>query len=251
MWSCRQNVGFLVGLGIAVLCQALPARADHVYAVDGKDSFLVGARELRSDVVYSGKETLSSVRGTDGTRYAVTVEYFRTDQGTRARARATFVSVVKPSGEQRDEVNGDPDYVAVLNQPFSIELDLPTMRDVARLSTPVPFSFLLPMAGTPLNGSLRSTGDAFVAGERTLGVVFDAEGPVHGPLGNVGVTLDGRIRMHGTAHYSYDSNMLRALDTQLTISGTLAGDKEHRAVTIVYRRKIRALAPPPIKDAAR
>jgi hypothetical protein len=175
----------------------------------------------------------------------------RTDQGTPARAHATFVSIVKPSGEQRDEVNGDPDYVAVLNQPFSIELDLPTMRDVARLAAPVPFSFLLPIAGTPLNGSLRSSGDAFVAGERTLGVVFDAAGPVHGALTNVGVALDGRIQMHGTAYYSYDTNTLRALDTQLTITGTLPGDAQHRPVTIIYRRKIRAIAPTPIKDAAR
>ncbi len=251
MLSCRQCVGFVIGLGAAIVFEAIPALAEHVYAVDGKDSFTIGARELRSDIVYSGKETLSSVRRSDGTRYAVTVEYSRTDQGTRAKARATFVSVVMPSGEQRDEVNGDPDYVAVLNQPFSIELDLPTMRDITRIWTPVPFSFILPMAGAPLNGSLRSCGDAYVAGERTLGVVFDAAGPVHGALSNVGIALDGRIRMHGTAYYSYDSYVLRALDTQLTISGTLAGDPDHRPVTIVYRRTIRTLAPALIKDAAR
>jgi len=251
MWSCRQNVGFVLGLGVAVLCQTIPARAEQVYSVGGKDSFTVGTRELRSDVVYSGRETLSSVHGSDGTRYAVTVEYLRTDQGTPAKARATFVSLVKASGEQHDEINGDPDYVAVLNQPFSIELDLPTMRDVARLAAPVPFSFLLPIAGTPLSGSLRSSGDAFVAGERTLGVVFEAAGPVHGPLNNIGIALDGRIRMHGTAYYSYDTNVLRALDTELTISGTLPGDAQHRLVTIVYRRTIRAITPPPVKDAAR
>lgn len=246
----RRNVGPVIGLG-AVLFLTVPALADQIYAVDGRDSFSVGARDLRRDIVFSGKETLSSIRGSDGTRFVVTVEYSRAAQGNRAQAHANFISTVKPTGEQQDEVNGDPDYVSILNQPFSIELDLPTMREVARIATPAPFTFVLPITGAPLTGSIRSGGVAYVAGERALGVVFEAEGPVHGLIGNVGVALDGRIRMRGTAYYSFDSAVLRALDTQLTISGTIAGDPDRKAVSIVYRRTIRAITPTPAKDASR
>jgi hypothetical protein len=246
----RRRVGHLVGIG-AVFCTMTPAFADQVYSVDGKDSFTVGARDLRGDVVYSGKETLTSTRGNDGTRYVVTVQYSRGETGNHVQAHASFVTTVKASGAQEDEVNGDPDYVSILNQPFSIELDLPTMRDVARIAAPAPFSFNLPITGVPLTGTIRSGGDAYVAGERTLAILFDAEGPVHGMIGNAGVSLDGRIRMRGIAYYAYDSAVLRALDTRLTISGTLLGDPERKPVTIVYHRAIRALGPAPLKDAAR
>ena len=246
----RRRAGLAISLG-AVLCLSAPAVADQLYAVDGKDSFIVGSRDVRSAIVYSGKETLSSVPASGGTRFIVTVDYLRTDQGTQARAHARFVSLVKSSGEQHDEINGDPDYVSLLNQPFSIELDLPTMRDVARMTEPMPFSFVLPITGAPLNGWLRKTGDSYVAGERSLGIAFDAEGPVHGRLGNVGIALDGRIRLHGTAYYSYDTAILRALETRLTISGSLADDRSHRPVTITYWRSIRAIPANPAKDASR
>jgi hypothetical protein len=248
----RRHVGPMIGLA-AVLCLAAPALADQLYAVDGRDSFSVGARDVRGDIVYSGRETLSSTRASDGTRYVASVDYVRAGQGIRARAHASFISIVKPSGEQSDEFNGDPDYVAILNQPFSIELDLPTMREVAGITTPAPFTFVLPITGAPATGSIRSAGAGYVAGERALGVVFEADGTVHGLPGNLGVSLDGRIHMRGTAYYAYGSAILRSLDTQLTISGTLAGDASHKAVTIVYHRTIRALPPASgsLKDAAR
>lgn len=245
----RRCIGPIVGLGFALFLAA-PAHANQVYAVEGTDSFTIGARNMHGMVVYSGKETLSAAHRSDGTHYEVTVNYSRTEQGSRGRARATFISVVGPTGEQQDEFNGDPDYVAVLNQPFSIELDGATMRDVARLVAPVPFSFVLPLTGAPLTGSLRRGPDAYVAGQRTLQVVFEAQGPVHGPIGRAGVAVDGRIHMQGTAYYSYGTALLRALDTRLVISGRLTGTADHRPVTIVYRREIRAVAPSPLKEAA-
>jgi hypothetical protein len=244
-------VTFLFIALCAFLCLTVPAFADQIYTVNGKDSFTAAAHNLRGDVVYTGTERLTSTRQGDATRFAVSVQYARTDQGAKAQAHASFVSIVTPSGEQHDEVNGDPDYVAVLNQPFSIQLDLPTLRDIARLDGPVPFTFVLPLTGAPLSGTLRRSGDAYVGGNRVLGVIFDAEGPVHGPLGRVGLALDGRIHMHGTAYYGYDDALLRALDTRLSISGKVVGSKDSGPVTIVYRRTIRASAPGVTKRAAR
>lgn len=242
---------FLLIAFCAFLTLAAPAFADQVYTVNGKDSFAAAAHNLRGDVVYTGTERLSSARHGDQTRYSVSVDYARMDQGAKAQAHASFVAVVTPSGEQHDEVNGDPDYVAVLNQPFSIQLDLPTLRDLAQLDGPVPFTFVLPLTGAPLSGTLRRSGDGYVGGTRVLGVIFDAEGPVHGPLGRVGLALDGRIHMHGTAYYGYDDALLRALDTRLSISGKIAGSKDSGPVTIVYRRTIRATASDLAKRGAR
>jgi hypothetical protein len=246
---CRRCAGPIIGLGVALWLSA-PALADQTYAVEGKDSFTVGARDVRSNVVYTGKETLTSIRSGDGVRFAATVDYVRADQRNRAKVHSVFISLLKPSGAQIDERASDPDYVSVLNQPFSVALDLPTMRDVARITTAVPFAIPLPIASAPVNGSLRSCGDAYIAGERTLGIVFEAEGPIHGTLNTVGIALDGRVRMRGKAYYSYDTAVLRALDVQLTISGKLPDDPDRRLVTIVYRRSIRAVGPTPLKEAA-
>jgi hypothetical protein len=245
----RRFVGSLIGLGVALIVAA-PALADQSYTIDGTDSFTAGTQDLRSNVVYNGRETLSMLRRGDRTRFAVAVDYQRSGQGGPTRAHASFVSVVGPGGEQHDEVNADPDYVTVLNQPFTIILDAVTMSDLQHLKAPVPFSFILPITGSPLHGSLRNGGTALVGGVRSLGIVFDAEGPVHGPLGRVGLSLRGRIHMHGTAYYSYGAALLRALETRLVISGRLIGSSDDRLVTIVYRRTIHAVAQTPLKEAS-
>lgn len=245
----RRCIGSIVSL-IVALSVATPVQADQAYLVDGTDSFTVGARDVRGAVVYAGRENLTAARDGERTRFESTVDYSRSEQGTRSRGHSTFASVVGPAGEPEDESGGDPDYVSVLNQPFAIVLDAPTMRDLARLTAPVALSFVLPLTGEPLTGTLRRGPDAFVAGERVLQVVFAAQGPVHGPIGRSGVAVDGRIAMRGTAYYSYASALLLALDTRLAISGKLHGEAARRSVTIVYGRRIRAVASPPLKEAA-
>jgi hypothetical protein len=229
-----------------------PAFADEAYSVDGKDSFTVGDRDLRGDVVYRGRETLTFKRNGSGLEYTAKAEYERTDQGARSQAHALFVTLLSPSGEQHDQTDDDPDYLTVLNQPFAIVLDVPTMRAVARLTQKVAFDFRSPLSGKTLHGFLSSGGTGTIAGVRALAIVFEAEGDLKGfNAGGLAAALDGRMRVRGTAWYALDTALMLALDTQLTISGKYAGSNDPTPIAIVYRRTIRALAPTTIKEADR
>lgn len=224
----------------AVLFVTAPALSDQTYSVDGKDSFTVGDRDLRGDIVYRGRETLTIRRAGEDLRCVARVDYLRTDQGTRSRAHALFVTLLSPSGEQQDETDDDPDYLTVLNQPFAVTLDAPTMRAVSRLIDRVAFDFRSPISGKTMHGYLSNAGTGLVAGVRAQGIVFEARGDLHGfSPGGLPLALDGQIHVRGTAWYALDSALLRALDTQLTIRGTYAGSKDPTPVTIVYRRRIR------------
>jgi hypothetical protein len=145
-----------------------------------------------------------------------------------------------PAGTVFDESDDDPDYLAVLNQPFSIQLDAPTMRDLHAVSQAVPFDFPSPMTGAVLHGSLRRLTDASFGGMRVLGIAFTARGPLHGTLPDrPNLQLSGSIAMTGTAYYAYANALLLALDATLVIDGKLAGVAADEGVTIVYQRRIR------------
>ncbi len=148
------------------------------------------------------------------------------------------------SGEQRDEVSADPNYLTVLNQPFSVQLDRPTLHDLSHLRGRVPFDFPSPMTGGTLHGYLSRAGDAMVGRRHTLGVRFEASGAMRGPLpDHPTLALNGRMHMLGTAYYEVDSALLLALDATLDITGTLVDPKKHTPVTITYKRSIRANGP--------
>jgi hypothetical protein len=241
----------LVGFA-AVLLITHPAFADETYTVDGKDSFTVGDRDLRGDVLYRGHETLAFKRNGSALEYTAKAEYERTDQGARSQAHALFVTLLTPSGEQHDQTDEDPDFLTVLNQPFAIVLDAPTMRAVARLTEKVAFDFRSPISGKTLHGFLSNGGTGTVAGVRTLAIVFEAEGDLKGfSPGGLTTALDGRMHVKGTAWYALDTALLRALDTQLTISGKYAGSNDPTTIVIVYRRTIRAVSTAALKEANR
>src|SRR5579872_1359206 len=189
---------------IASACLTAPALADEqLYHVSGKDSFQIGARDLRGDIVYDGQETLAIRKRGTATRYTAKVSYTRVDQGASSKASAVFVSLLLPSGEQKDESNGDPDFLTVLNQPFAVQLDMQTLRDVAKLEQAAPFSFSSPMAGAQLHGTLRHVGGGTIAGERVIGVGFEARGPMKGAIPeHPEISLNGTIRMSGTEYYT-------------------------------------------------
>lgn len=215
--------------------------ADQSYSVTGKDTFSIGAGDVHSEISYSGHESLKRRRTGSTTRFVARAKYVRIDQGASSTASAEFIAEVAPSGEQRDLSNDDPDYLTILNQPFSVQLDAATLRDLARLRSEVPFDFPSPMTGSALHGSLRRIGVGTVAGARALGVSFDAGGPMRGPLPDrPSLTMNGRIRMQGSAYYRTEDALLLVLDATLTISGNLANPDETNPVTIVYRRRIRA-----------
>ena len=236
-------------LVLIVLLTAM-ASAEQKYRVAGTDSFQIGARDLRSEIAYDGTQTLTVTKHGKSKHYVASVDYVRVDQGTKSRVRGSYESTVGASGDQVDGPNRDPDYLTVLNQPFAVQLDYSTIRDLSRLQAPVPFDFPSPMTGAPLHGTLKHVTDGTLGGVRVLGVAFAATGPIHGPLpDHPGMVLAGSITMNGTAYYTYDSALLLALDATLSIAGNLASSNRHDPVTIVYRRTIRADQPAPLHEA--
>jgi len=225
----------------AVAATAAVARADQAYAVEGRDSFRTGAGDVRSETVYRGVQHLTITHSHGSTKYDARVEYDRDGEGGKQHQRASFTSTLLPSGEQKDGPASDPDYLTVLNQPFAVQLDKPTMRDLAHVKRAVPFDFPSPMTGATLHGTLRRLPDAMVGTSRAMGIAFEAKGPLHGALPDrPAMQLAGSITMKGTAYYDYRTALLLALDATLSIDGNL-DDSAHRApVSIVYARSIRS-----------
>jgi hypothetical protein len=232
-------LSFLVGMS------SLPALADpqQAYTLEGSDTFRIAGRELHSILTYTGTETMSFRTVPSGTLFNVHVTYDKDDGVTVAHERAAYQMTMTPSGEVSGQHDADPDYLAILNQPFSIQLDAPTMRDLHGLDQAVPFDFPSPMTGATLRGTLRRLADGSLGGVRVLGIAFAAQGPLAGTLPDrPGMALKGTISMNGTAYYAYANALLLALDATLLIRGTV-GDPAHAdAVTITYKRVIRPAA---------
>jgi hypothetical protein len=244
----------LVGpaLALSFLTLLAPANAQaHVqdYAMAGTDSFRIAARELQTQIEYAGDQRLTIVRTGSVTHFTAAAAYVRREGGTAAHATGTFASTILPSGEQRDDGNADPDYLTILNQPFSIQLDAPTLRDLRSLAGAVPFDFPSPMTGTPLHGSLRRLLDRTFNGVRVLGIAFSAHGPLAGTLPDrPTLAVSGTITMNGTAYYAYTNALLLALDATLLIEGKVGGPTASDTVTIRYKRSIR---PAPVERRGR
>lgn len=238
----RAVVAGTFALLTAVAASAAAARADQAYAVDGRDVFRLGNGDSQSKTVYHGVQRLTVSRGAKGgTTYVARVEYDKDGDGGRQHQRASFTSTLLPSGEQKDGPGADPDYLTVLNQPFAVQLDASTMRDLAHVKRPVPFDFPSPMTGATLRGTLRRLPDAMVAGARAMGIAFEAKGPLHGTLpDHPAMALAGSITMKGTAYYDYATALLVALDATLAIDGNLDDSARRGPVSIVYVRSIRS-----------
>jgi hypothetical protein len=220
---------------------AAPAPADESYAVSGRDVFSVGNGEVHSETIYRGLQRLSIGHSNDGTTYAARVEYDKDSDGGKQHAIATYTATLLRSGEMRDGVSHDPDYLTVLNQPFAVQLDQPTMRDLGHVKRPVPFDFPSPMTGAPLRGTLRRLPDALVGGVRAMGIAFDATGPLRGSLPDrPAMALAGEIRMKGTAYYAYATALLVSLEATLAIDGNIDDSARRAPVSIVYTRSIRS-----------
>ncbi len=97
----------------------------------------------------------------------------------------------------------DPDFLTVLNQPFAVQLDAQTLRDVRKLREPSPFTFTSAMTGATLRGTLFHVTDGLIAGHPVVGIGFDASGPMRGGLPeHPEISLRGTIRMSGRAYYT-------------------------------------------------
>ncbi|HET9392344.1 MAG TPA: hypothetical protein VFO29_02295 [Candidatus Rubrimentiphilum sp.] len=232
-----------VGLGLAVaLVIALPANADQRYAVTGNDRYRIGSADLQTHISYIGTQQLTVRRAGSRTQFKADAKYVRVDESGSVPVHATFAQIMTPQGELQDLSNGDPDYLTVLNQPFAIELDQQTLRDLTRLNGRVPFEFPAPVMGGTLHGYLQRGGNSLVAAQPALAVNFDATGPMSGPLPDrTAMTMRGTMRMRGTAYYALQgAPILLALQETLTISGTLQTGGRRSPVTITYERSIKA-----------
>ena len=241
--SSRHLAGSLwltVALGLATA----PALADpqsHSYTLDGSDAFRITGRQLQSLITYHGSEVLTYQSVAHATKYHATVTYVRNDGGNvTSRTHAAFELTMNAAGDVTDVQDADPDYLTILNQPFSIQLDGPTMHDLRNLARAVPFDFPSPMTGAPLHGSLRRLTDGRLAGAHVLGIAFSASGPLEGSLPErPALALSGTIRMNGTAFYADADALLLALDATLLIEGRVGGNAGNDTVTITYKRSIR------------
>lgn len=225
---------------LAVAAAVTAARADQVYSVDGSDVFTIGNGSVKSKTTYHGVQQLTIQPSAGATTYVAHVEYEKRGPGNGTPLRADYATTVSASGQQQDGPSHDPDYLSILNQPFAVQLDGPTMRDLSHVKRPVPFDFPSPITGAPLRGTLRRLPDGQINGTRVMGIAFEAQGPLHGALPDrPAMALAGSITMRGTAYYAYDNALLLALDATLSIDGNIDDAARKAPVSIVYSRTIR------------
>lgn len=226
--------------------------AEQTYVVSGKDSFAIGAGDIRSEVSYSGTQSLRVSRHGKTMRFKAHVAYTRSDGTAQTDATGEYVADVMPSGETLDYADHDPDYLTVLNQPFSAQLDRATLGDLQHLKGPLPFDFPSPFTGSSLHGYLQHIGNGTVGPRRAIGVRFESAGPMKGGLPDrPGLTLVGTIAMRGTAYYDLDTAFLLSLDTTVTITGNVSNRSGKDPVTITYARTIRVDTPHAIQSAGK
>ncbi len=187
-------------------------------------------------------------------RFEVRARYTRSGPNGKSRNEALFVQILLPNGTFEDRLDNDPDFLTILNQPFAVRLDAATLRDLRALHDRAPFSATSPLGSeTVLHGFLRPVPGGPIGGTPTVGVRFEAEGAMTGPLPGYAETLvSGTMKMDGTAYYELEGAMLLALSITLTLDARLAASRMVTVpVRIVYRRSIRATAkmPPPTPPA--
>jgi hypothetical protein len=197
-----------------------------------------------SRVSYAGTERLSIRRDGKSLRFEAQARYTRSQSDGTRSAQALFVQMLKPNGAFEDRVDEDPDFLTILNQPFAVQLDRATLRDVRELRGRVPFAATSPLgASTVLRGFLRPGVNGPIDGRPSVAVRFEAGGPMSGALpGHADATVSGTIRMDGTAYYALDDALLLALTVTLTVDARLREPRRSVSVPvrIVYRRSIRA-----------
>ncbi len=226
-------------VSFALLAVAPPSNLRYV--VHGDDSYRIGTNLPATHIRYDGTQHLSISHVGTTERFVATATYSRVDDNGSAHVHARFIQEMLRDGSFEDRVDGDPDFLTILNQPFAAQLDPTTMRDLRHLHGSVPFEATSPLGGARLHGSLRRVPGGAVDGTQVVGVRFAAVGPMAGTLPqHPGAELSGTVSMVGTAYYALDGALLLALNATLTIDGHLESEGAAVPVRIVYHRTIRA-----------
>jgi hypothetical protein len=229
----------------ALLPVLQPALAGFQYDLAGEDVYRVESTATVSRVSYTGTEGLSIKQDGKAMRFEARAHYVRYSPDGKSSADARFVTELLPNGSFEGRVDDDPDFLTILNQPFAVQLDPVTLRDLRELHGGAPFSASSPLGGdSVLHGSLRPGAGGPIDGRPTVAVRFQAVGPMAGTLpSSSGASISGTMRMDGTAYYALDDAMLLALSARLTIDARLR--QNHPAlfipVHITYLRAIRVV----------
>jgi hypothetical protein len=219
----------------------LCALADQLYGVTGEDTYRIGKTLEATHITYRGVEHLGIASNDQGHRYVADVNYTRLDDSGKAAVHGRFVQELLRDGTFEDRGDDDPDFLTILNQPFAVQLDATTLRDLERLAGKVPFEAASPLGGSRLSGYLSSAPPGKVQGHAVVGVRFKADGPMTGTLPeHPDALLSGMMHMDGTAYYAQSGALLLALDATLTIDGKLQSGSDSVPVRIVYHRVIKA-----------
>jgi hypothetical protein len=209
----------------------------------GEDVYRIESTSTVSRVSYAGTESLSIKQDGKRTRFEARARYIRYSPDGKSSVDARFVTELLPNGSFEGRVDDDPDFLTILNQPFAVQLDPATLRDLRELRGAVPFSANSPLGGdSVLHGSLRPGANGPIDGRPSIAVRFQAVGPMAGTLPQgADADISGAMRMEGTAYYSLDDAMLLALSAKLTIDARLR--QSHPVVFIpvhiTYSRAIR------------
>ena len=219
------------------------ALADQRYDVSGDDEYYLGASPTPSLVVYAGDEQLTVSHDGGKTRFSAVAHCTRSNGSTHADVHAAFVQDLDAAGSFQDVRDDDPDFLTILNQPFSVQLDDATIRDLHGLRGAVPFNVASPIDGEQLTGSMSRGENGRIQGADVLGVLFTADGPVSATLPQQSAAaVTGTIKLDGSAYYSMSGALLMGTEITLTINGTLHDPQTNAPVPvkIVYHRMIRA-----------
>lgn len=224
-----------------VLTAATSAPNQQKYDVSGNDSYRVGTTMPMTTIAYAGAQRLTVEQSGKDRRYTAEASYTRKDVSGKATVHARFVQDLTGGGSFQDRSDEDPDFLTILNQPFAVQLDPTTMRDLRTMQHEIPFEAQSPLGGSTLHGYLRPQPAGKINGRPVIGVHFEAEGPMTGALPQrPDAAISGKVRMDGAAYYATEGALLLALDATLTIDGSLVNHQDSVPVRIVYRRMIRA-----------
>ncbi len=243
MESSRSILALTLALWLATVGWA---RADQSYTVSGNDTYRVGSNANVTNIDYQGTQRLAVSKSGSDRHFVAVAEYTRTDQTGSIHLHARFVQYMAADGTLDDRSDQDPDFLTILNQPFAVQLDARTIRDLRLLRGAVPFEATSPLGGAHLTGMLRPALAGTIHGRSVIGVRFAASGVMTGRLPQRSdAQLEGTIRMNGTAYYAEHAALLLALNATLTIEGTLRDKGADIPVRIIYHRVIRASDNPP------
>jgi hypothetical protein len=217
-----------------------PASADLLYDLNGSDTLALGRAPISSSISYAGSELLSITHTQRNAKKVVVDANYRVSDGKSIiPATAHAEQILDEANSANAPVVEDPAYLTLLTQPFTVQIDLETLRQLQAMKSPMPFASVSPLTGSQLTGSLTKGPDSVVAGQAVVMLRFRSDGPLRGTLPNTEATyLSGTVHMEGSACYRESDGLLLSIETLLQIAGHVGDTATGPPVSVIYRRSI-------------